>query len=117
MKDSRIDGIYAAYFTGIYGNSLGLFLFKDGVIAGTDIGGAIYDGTFSLTKDQEYIIGTVRCILPIGSSSITGVSASSEPIVFEAPIQLPKQFYGDDIHRIETQTGPINVKFKKLRGL
>ena len=113
---SVVDGIYSAYFTGSGGVSLGLFSFKDGIIAGADIGGLLYDGTFKITADG-YLVGSIKYIVPIGASTITGLSASDEPIELVSPVKLPIDFSGDTVHRIETPAGPVNAKFKKVRGL
>jgi hypothetical protein len=114
---SKIDGIYAAYFTGAVGSSIGMFLFKDGIIAGADAGGGRYDGDFNLTEDNQHIEGMVRFMLPIGNQSITGAIAEAEPIAIEVLLKLPTEFNRNDVHRIETPLGPINAKFEKIRGL
>jgi hypothetical protein len=41
------------------------------VIAGTDIAGMLYDGTFEITPDG-FVLGRVKYVLPVGSSTITG---------------------------------------------
>jgi hypothetical protein len=89
---------------------------KDGVIAGTDIAGMLYDGTFEITPDG-FVLGRVKYVLPVGSSTITGLSATDEPIELISPLKLPLVFANDTVHRIETPAGPVNAKFKKVRGL
>lgn len=112
-----IDGIYSAYFTGLAGNSFGMFVFKDGVISGADAGGGKYDGNYEIVEQGALLSGTVVFILPIGNQSITGTAATSEPIVFEVPIQLPTKINEQEIYPIQTPAGPINARFEKLRDL
>lgn len=114
---SPADGIYAAYFTGVAGISFGLFVFTNGVIAGVDAGDAIYDGEFDLTEDGQFIVGNVQFSIPIGGQTITGVSAENEPLTFKVPIKLPVEMNPEEVHRIETPAGPVNAKFRKIRGL
>ena len=111
-----IDGIYSVYLTGSSGVSLGLFYFKEGIIAGADIAGMLYDGTFEITPDG-YVVGNVKYVVPLGHSMITGFTASNEPIELTSPLKLPIDFTGDHVHRIETPSGPVNAKFKKVRAL
>lgn len=111
-----VDGIYSAYFTGVAGNSFGMFVFKDGIISGADAGGGKYDGDFKIAEDGNSLAGVVKFYLPVGNQSITGVAATSEPILFEVPIKLPTDLVESDVHTIQTPAGPINAKFEKLRG-
>lgn len=113
---SNFDGFYAAYFTGISGNSFGVFVFKEGIISGVDAGGGKYDGDFKIAEDGKSLSGHVKFILPIGQQTITGAAATSEPIVFDVPIKLPTDINRTDVHTIETPAGSINAKFEKLRG-
>jgi hypothetical protein len=112
----KADGFYAAYFAGVAGNSFGIFVFKDGVIAGADAGGTTYDGSYGLSDDERFVLGTIQFTLPPGHTTITGVAASTEPIVFQVPIKLPIEFATGDVHRIETPAGPVNAKFQKLKS-
>jgi hypothetical protein len=116
QSQSKIDGIYAAYFTGAVGSSIGIFLFKEGIIAGADAGGGKYDGYFNQTEDDQHIEGIVQFMLPIGNQPITGAIAEAEPISIEVSLKLPTEINRNDVHRIETPLGPINAKFEKIRG-
>jgi hypothetical protein len=113
---SPIDGFYAAYFAGVSGTSIGMFVFKDGVVVGADAGGGRYDGEFTVSPDGQSIEAKIRFTLPVGNQSITGAAATAEPITIEVPLRLPIEFNRNDVHRIETPIGPINAKFDKIRG-
>lgn len=110
------QGLFVAYFTGATGNSLGLFLMKDGVIAGADVGGMKYDGQLSKTADGGWE-GTVEIQVPAGGRLINGLTASSDEKLLVS-LNLPNQFHrGDSIVRIETPGGPINARFELIREM
>ncbi len=115
-KSNEFDGFYSAYSTGIAGSSFGMFVFKDGIISGSDVGGGNYSGNFVISEDGRDLSGKVIFTIPIGQQTITGTAATTEPITFEVPFQLPTEINRNDVHRIETPAGPINMKFEKLRG-
>lgn len=116
-EHSPVDGFYTAYFSGFAGNSLGMFVFKEGIVVGADAGGGRYDGEFTMTADGTHIEAQIRFTLPVGNQSITGMSAEAEPISIEVPLRLPIEFNRNDVHRIETPIGPINAKFEKIRNV
>jgi hypothetical protein len=116
-KATPLDGFYAAYFTGATGNSIGMFVFKEGVVVGADAGGGRYDGTYAMTPDNRFVAGVIHFSMPVGNLSITGVSAQSEPINIDVPLRLPVDFNRNDVHRIDTPIGPLNAKFEKIRGV
>lgn len=116
-KPIAIDGFYAAYLAGATGNSIAMFIFKDGTVVGADAGGGRYDGDYMATSDGKHIEAKVRFTLPIGNQSITGAAATMEPLAIEVPLRLPVEFSRNDVHRIETPIGPINAKFDKIRGV
>lgn len=115
--DEKVDGIYAGYFTGVAGVSLGIFLFTGGTVAGADIGDGIYDGEYSLTDDSRGIAVRLRFTLPIGSASVTGAAAQNEPIAYEINTTLPHPINPDEVLSIETPNGFVNAKFRKIRDL
>ncbi|KAA3451642.1 hypothetical protein C7I87_06450 [Mesorhizobium sp. SARCC-RB16n] len=115
-KRTPIDGFYTAYFSGMAGNSIGMFVFKEGVVVGADAGGGRYDGEYALTDDGKYIEAKIHFTLTMGSQSITGLSADVEPLGVDVPLRLPVEFNRTDVHRIETPLGPINAKFDKIRS-
>ena len=115
--DANPDGMYAAYFTGVTGNSMGMFIFQHGLITGADVGGGRYDGTYIVSENGSKIIGNVKFVLPVGNFSITGFAAETDPIVVDVNIDIPIDLNRHDVHRIDTPLGPINAKFDKIRSL
>ncbi len=118
MTSSKtLDGFYTAYFAGSTGNSLGMFIFLNGVVTGADVGGGRYDGTYRLSSDGTRIVAEIQFSLPVGNLSITGVAAEVAPISVKMTLELPTEFNRHDVHRLETPLGPINAKFEKIRGI
>lgn len=107
--------IYAAYFTGAIGVSLGLFIVGDGIISGVDAGGIKYDGTLTTMEDQS-LKGAVRFTLSPGQQLITGAIAASLQD-FIVPLHLPTHFADGAIVEIQTPLGPVNARFEKLRDI
>lgn len=110
-----MEGFYVGYCTGSMGNAVVLFVFKDGIIAGADMGGATYDGTFALTDDGQRISGTLTFNVANGATLITGAS-SSGPVRFEVPITLPTNIANGDVQKINSPVGLVNVRFQKIRS-
>ncbi|MEH6717530.1 MAG: hypothetical protein V7704_01515 [Aurantimonas endophytica] len=111
-----MDGFYAAYFTGLTGNSIGLFIFENGLITGVDVGGMHYDGTYSLDESASIISGKIAYVIPPGASLVTGISSSSKAIRAEFPLELPAAFADGRVVQLDTPSGVVNAKFEKLRG-
>ncbi|WP_342362240.1 hypothetical protein [Terrarubrum flagellatum] len=112
-----MKSFYAAYFTGAAGSSIGLFFIGDGIIAGVDVGGIRYDGSFKTSKKGGALEGVVEFIMPPGATLITGISGGAQETRVPVPIHLPSNFADGQVIRIETPAGPVNVRFEKLRDL
>ncbi|RLL74172.1 hypothetical protein D8666_13225 [Ochrobactrum soli] len=118
MTEHDVDGFYVGYFSGATGNSMGMFVFRDGVVTGADIGGGRYDGKYSIKPGpEERVAVTLTFFLPTGHFTITGITADAQPLNVEMSFDLPVQFDKDAIHRIETPLGAINAKLDKVRGI
>ncbi|MGO6815540.1 hypothetical protein ACCS67_11715 [Rhizobium brockwellii] len=115
--ENSLNGFYTAYFTGSAGNSMGMFIFLNGIITGADVGGGRYDGKYRYSVDGTRIVAEIQFSLPIGNLSITGIAAEAAPISVEMALELPVEFNAHDVHRLETPLGPINAKLEKIRGM
>ncbi len=110
-----MNGIYVMYFTGATGSGHGLLLLQNGTITGADAAGVTYDGTYRLEGDN--LVGTLKMIVPAGTSLVTGAAAGSSPLTFDIPLTLPSNF-ADGMPRILSMpTGPVNIIFRRLRDL
>ena len=111
------DAIYATYLTGKAGTTGAMLVFRDGVIAGADAGDSQYDGEYQVAPDHRNIVGSIKVTIPAGVPTITGVLSAERPLTFDVPFRFPIELDPDMVYRIETPTGPVNAKFRKLRAL
>ncbi|HZV21678.1 MAG TPA: hypothetical protein VE986_09050 [Hyphomicrobiales bacterium] len=107
--------IYVAYFTGVAGVSVGMFLIGDGLIVGADVGGLKYDGTVEADSNGT-LRGVVRFILSPGQRLITGAIAESTED-FAVNVELPPHFASGAPVQIDTPAGPINARFEFIRSI
>lgn len=108
---SRVEGIYTAYLTGAAGQGMAMFVFKDGKIAGADVAGLTFAGSYQVTDAR--IIGEVRYRMPAGSVSITGASFEQGSDRIVVPLSLPEAIDPNETYRVDTPIGPLNAKFVK----
>jgi len=112
-----VDGFYALYFTGRAGVGFALIVLKNGIVAGADIAGGFYDGEYSVNVEKQLLEGTMKLTTPPGVSLVTGTPASSTPQTQQFPFSLPAELNEEQVALVQTSTGPVNVKFKKIRDL
>ena len=107
--------LYAGYMTASSGSSMGLFYLGDGILAGVDISGMKYDGTYELQLDGSYK-GSLKYMIPSNTTVITGQSATEDTQVV-MPLILPAEFWDGKVVRIETPLGLVNGRFEKIKDL
>lgn len=115
IVNSSIDGFYAAYLTGSFGQGLVMLIFRHGVIVGIDVAGAKYDGTYTdagATFDVKLSIWLPPNILLVQGAN-TGPQGDNSELAF----QLPANFSSQPYIRVDAKHGPVNVKLTKLREL
>lgn len=110
-ESAVIDGIYTAFLTGVAGQSMAMFVFKDGNIGGADMSGLVYSGEY--TVDAGKIVGTVTYVMPAQSASITGRTFENESDEIIVSIELPEDIDPEETYRLDTPIGPLNAKFIK----
>jgi hypothetical protein len=108
--------LYVAYFTGVAGQSLGLFYIGDGLLAGIDATAMQYDGFYQTNRDGS-LEGIVEYVLPAGVSLITGAPSGVAPTRVSVKLNLPAGFDDGRVITIETPLGPVNAKFEKLKDI
>ena len=106
-----IDGIYTAYITGVAGQGMAMFVFKDGKIGGADMIGIVFSGEYIIQNDT--LIGKVKYVMPANSESITGVVFEEKSNLLEVPINLPIQLDPAETYQFTTPIGIVNAKFVK----
>lgn len=110
-----IDGIYTVYMTGTAGQTMAMFVFRDGVIAGADLIGLSFDGEYEVNENTA--VGSVHYRMPANSISITGAQFDQPSETISVPISLPTKLDAEATYRIETPIGPVNAKFIKTKEL
>lgn len=108
--------LYAAYLTGIAGQSLGLFYIGDGVIAGIDVGSMQYDGNYAANADGS-LEGTLDYVIPSNTPLITGAPSGAAPTRIRLNLKLPANFDNGQIVTVETPLGPVNARFEKVKDI
>jgi hypothetical protein len=108
--------LYVAYFTGVAGQSIGLFYIGDGMLVGVDVATMQYDGSYQTKRDGS-LEGVVEYVLPAGVALITGAPAAVAPTRVSVKLTLPADFADGRVITIETPLGPVNAKFEKVRDI
>lgn len=113
-----IDGFYQIAFTGTAGSGFGMLVLLNGAVAGADVAGGTYDGTY--TEKAE--IGEVS--LQITMLAPAGVTLVQTGIALTSPMSMPisatftrKETESGQIVLLHTPLGPVNVLFKKIRDI
>jgi hypothetical protein len=112
----KLEGFYAAYFTGSLGSSLAVFCFKGGALAGADVGGGKYNGTYTLAPDGNAANCVVTFVLQVGQQSITGQRSEQSNNAIKVPVALSLPIDPKVVTRIDTAIGPINARFEKINS-
>ncbi|TYO65763.1 hypothetical protein FXV83_15215 [Bradyrhizobium hipponense] len=108
--------LYVAYFTGVAGQSIGLFYIGDGMLVGVDVATMQYDGSYQANRDGS-LEGVVEYVLPAGAPLITGAPAGVAPTRVSVELKLPADFADGRVITIETPLGPVNAKFEKVKDI
>ncbi len=106
-----IDGIYTAYLSGQAGQAMAMFVFRSGAVAGADIAGLTYSGSY--TTNEGRVVGEIVYRMPKGSVSITGASFEEPSGEIAVPFDFPEVLNPNETYRISTPIGPLNAKFHK----
>jgi hypothetical protein len=111
-----MDGFFRIAFTGTAGSGFGMLVFHGGVIVGADVGGALYDGSYTNNSSTQALDFRVTMTAPAGITPVqTGIPVT-EPINLPISGSLPLgNITSETPTLLETPLGPVNVVFKKLR--
>jgi hypothetical protein len=112
-----VNGFYGIAFTGSHGSGFGIFVFRDGIIAGADLAGATYDGSYRESEPGGNIAVIITMKAPAGIIPVqTGVPLStSMDLMIET--SLSPDFAGGRPLLVETPIGKVNVVFVKVRDV
>lgn len=109
-----IDGVYLGYMTGSSGTTLGIFHIANGILAGGDVGGGVYDGEYRL--EDNCAVGEIVFRAPNGGQLVSGGQSDFEiklksTFAFATPIEM------EPYHTVQSSVGTINIRFEKVRDL
>jgi hypothetical protein len=111
------DGIYRIAFTGAHGSGFGVIALLGGVVAGADVGGVLYDGTYRKEKSGDHITLQITMRMPAGSTPVQTGVAISRPADIPMQVTLPVDLAGGGPILIETPLGKMNVIVTKIRDI
>lgn len=115
--EKSMDGFYAGYFTAKAGNGLAMFVFREGVIVGSDILGVTFDGSYRLNANRDGFNGRVTITAPPGGTLIQGISTGPEGLVYRVDVEFPLNFNNLPYLKLDTPYGPVNLKLVKVRDI
>lgn len=111
-----MNGFYRIAFTGTAGSGFGMLVFYSGKIAGADVAGSTYDGTYTENPTTHEVNYQVIMAAPAGVVPVqTGI-----PLVVPATIPINGTLRQDDVESgspllLQTPLGPVNIIFSKIR--
>ena len=108
-------GFFRMDYAGTSSSGTGAIAFIDGKVAGIDVGGGIYDGSYSETE-PGVISGKIYVRFPEGGTHVTGHIAprgSAMAVPFRI---LYSEIEGHAI-LLQTPTGPVAVKLIEVSSL
>lgn len=110
----NINGFYTAFMSGIGGNGIAIFTFKDGIIIGADMGGVLFDGNYAPNETGQFI-GKIIVKVPQGVTIIQGHTAPLGGMQYEVDLKLNPTFLSEPYFEIVTPIGNVNARLQKLR--
>lgn len=109
-------GFYKMEYTGNQGQGAGALAFVDNKVAGLDVGGGVYKGEFHTMQDGT-VSGYVDLSFPQGGSLVTGATMAPGGPPMRIPFAIQEQKAENSILRIDTPTGPINLRLTLISQL
>ena len=109
-------GLHTLHLRGVVGWDMGLLELRDGIAAGADMSGALYDGTYEETDDDLTL--RMRITVPPGVTLVRGTAPRPVQYSVDFNAKIPK-------HSIEERRpilvdlppGPVNIIVSRLRTL
>jgi hypothetical protein len=110
------NGIYLMTYRGSASWGQGMLVLRNGVVAGADASGGVYDGTYRDTGPTLAFTAVMR--VPPGALLVQGVPP--QPTAYDVPFvaEIPKDaIRSQSPVLVEMLPGPVNVIIKLLRPL
>jgi len=112
-----MDGFFRIAFTGTAGSGFGMLTFHNGIIAGADMGGMLYDGTYMENPTTGDLDINVKMRAPAGVTPVqTGVTLTADA-TFPISAKLPRVAIDNEAPiLLKTPLGPVNLVLRKIRA-
>lgn len=108
------EGFYSITYQGADGLGFGMLALETGTIAGADIMGGRYDGRYVYSPRTDQLECEVEMAIPANVPLVTGsieFTERQETLHFS----LPRQIEESATVTVNLQSGPVLVKFQKIR--
>ena len=103
-------------FAGTSGSGFGVLVLAAGKIAGADVAGAIYNGTYAENAKADQMTIDVDMAAPAGITPVqTGVPLAAPMILRIDATFAQADMVSEKPILFNTSLGPVNVVFKKIR--
>jgi hypothetical protein len=113
-----IDGFFRMAYTGMTGSGFGLLVFQGGSIAGADVSGGTYNGTYTENPSTGAISIQVTMALPAGVAPVQSGVVLAAPISVPIAVTIsPADISSEKTVLLQTPLGPVNATFKKIRDI
>ena len=110
-----MNAFFRMDFAGRASSGAGGIAFANGKIAGLNVGGGVYKGTYSASPTGE-IQGNVTVSFPQGGQLVTGANAARGHS-FQVQINAKPDPNGDFSFVAQTPTGSATVRLSKVAAL
>jgi hypothetical protein len=111
------NGFYSVQYAGRGGNGMGMLVLRDGIIAGADVFGGKFDGTY-VAGSPGNILATLKVELPAGATSALTGRSGMGPMVESWSTELPADLGTERRLTLKTSAGfPLEVLVKRVRDL
>jgi hypothetical protein len=111
-----MEGFFQIAFTGTAGSGFGMLVLHKGIVVGTDVAGASYDGSYTENAFTGELHFEITMNAPAGVTPVqTGI-----PLATQISLPINASLLREDIGTekptlVQTPLGPVNVLFKKIR--
>ena len=105
------DGFYRIDYEGQADVGAGAFALVRGKIAGLDVGGLTYTGSYTL--DGTDVVGTVTAKAPPGATLVTGMTAGPAGMSFEVSIRVRE----NGTLELQSPIGPLRGRMTLISTL
>lgn len=114
MTDT-LQGFYSIYMASKAGESVAVVAMADDVICGAAMDGTTFDGTVSPAANGQQV--RLKVVVPPSGYLIQDFEVGPEGLAYELSFTLPEDFAVRDYVTVQTPYGPVNARFRLLRGI